>query len=90
MANRFFDYNAPIKPLSNPRAVEIGANFLSEVLIFGVAAACVVGEAIRSTKSSNSKREDIEERISNLESASATAKTRIEELEALIAATKGQ
>ena len=93
--DRFFDYNAPIKPLSNPKAVEMGgfvlltvANFLSEVLIFGVAAACVVGEAIRSNNSSNNKQKDVKDRLQELEAVSVNLEVRVKELESLLATSK--
>lgn len=42
---RFLDYKSePIKPLSEARAVELGATFLSEIIIFTVAALVIIAE----------------------------------------------
>lgn len=57
------------------------ANFLSEVLIFGVAAGCVVGEAIRSNNSNNNKRQDVKDRIEELEETTKAMEIRIQSLE---------
>ncbi|KAJ2995537.1 hypothetical protein HDV02_000654 [Globomyces sp. JEL0801] len=64
----FLDYKTePITPLSEAKAVELGANFLSELIIFSVGAITIMGEAYRSNKSKNDKQKDMVDAIIELE-----------------------
>jgi succinate dehydrogenase/fumarate reductase flavoprotein subunit len=74
-----FDYNTPLRPLSDTKAVEVGANFLSEIIIFGVAAGTIIGETYRAQHNKTVKRNEMEDDIEDL-------KQTIEELENLITA----
>ncbi|KAJ3255868.1 hypothetical protein HK103_005881 [Boothiomyces macroporosus] len=64
----FFDYKTePIKPLSEAKAVELGANFLSEIIIFGVGVLTILGETWRSSRSKSNQRHEMEKDILELE-----------------------
>ncbi|KAJ3309712.1 hypothetical protein HDV04_005829 [Boothiomyces sp. JEL0838] len=64
----FFDYKTePIKPLSEAKAVELGANFLSEIIIFSVGVLTILGETWRSSRSKNNQRHEMEKDILELE-----------------------
>jgi hypothetical protein len=41
MRMNLFDFKANVKPLSEEKAIEIGSNFIAEVLIFGIGLICV-------------------------------------------------
>ncbi|QIW95413.1 hypothetical protein AMS68_000931 [Peltaster fructicola] len=56
-----------IRPLSDAKAIELGANFFSEAFIFGVAAGLLIWDAWRSRKKESARRDDVKERISTLE-----------------------
>ena len=56
-----------IRPLSEAKAIDSGANFVSESFLLVVAVGCVVGERWYSSKKENSRREDVAERLSELE-----------------------
>lgn len=56
-----------IRPLSEAKAIETGANFASEMFLFLVAAGLIVGEAWRQRRKEGSRREDVADRIEALE-----------------------
>jgi outer membrane biosynthesis protein TonB len=56
-----------IRPLSETRAIELGANFFSEAFIFGVAAGLLIWDAWRSRKKESARRDDVAERLEKLE-----------------------
>ena len=62
-----YDSKAIHKPLSESRALESGADFLSEFFLFVVAGSVVVAEGVRTRLSAKSKSEDVNIKISNLE-----------------------
>lgn len=64
-----------IRPLSEAKAIETGANFISETFMFFVAGGIIVFESWRSRRKENSRREDVADRIQMLES-------KVDELEA--------
>ncbi|KAJ3078438.1 hypothetical protein HK102_004514 [Quaeritorhiza haematococci] len=65
---RFLDYRVEtIRPLNDTRAVELGANFISESLIFSVAVATILGETWRSHRATKKTREDVYELIAALQ-----------------------
>lgn len=57
-----------IRPLSEARAIELGANFFSEAFIFGVAVGLLLVEQYRSRKKESQRRDDVAERLEQLES----------------------
>jgi len=55
-----------IRPLSETRAVENGANFLAEGFLFSVAVAVIVGETWRSSRSQSKRRDTLDDRLEDL------------------------
>jgi len=56
-----------IRPLSEGKAIELGANFFSEAFIFAVAAGLIIWDTWRSRKKESARRDDIAERLGDLE-----------------------
>jgi optic atrophy 3 protein len=56
-----------IKPLSDARAIELGANFFSEAFIFLVAVSLILAENYRSSRKSSQRRDEVAERLEALE-----------------------
>lgn len=56
-----------IRPLSEARAIELGANFFSEAFIFAVAAGLLVWDSWRSRAKESARRDDVADRIEQLE-----------------------
>ncbi|EIM82339.1 OPA3-domain-containing protein [Stereum hirsutum FP-91666 SS1] len=57
-----------VRPLSETRAIENGANFLAEGFLFAVATALILGETWRSSRSSSKRRDDVDEKLEDLQS----------------------
>ncbi|KAJ7198550.1 OPA3-domain-containing protein [Mycena pura] len=55
-----------IRPLSETRAIENGANALAEGFLFTVAAALIVGETWRSSRSQSKRRDVVDDQIEDL------------------------
>jgi len=70
-----------IRPLSEAKAVETGANFISEAFLFGVAAGLIFFESWRSRRKETSRREDVSERLAELEESEKAARRALVELE---------
>lgn len=56
-----------IRPLTESKAIESGANFISETFLFLVAGGLIVFESWRSRNKESTRREGVEERLSSLE-----------------------
>lgn len=56
-----------IRPLSENRAIELGANFLSESFIFAVAVGLLVWDQWRTRRKESTRREGVEDRLDALE-----------------------
>lgn len=56
-----------IRPLSEARAIENGANFLAEGFLFSVAAGLIIGETWRSSRSQSKQRSDVNDSIEELQ-----------------------
>jgi hypothetical protein len=56
-----------IRPLSEARAIELGANFFSEAFIFGVAVGLLVWDSWRSRRKELTRRDDVADRLEQLE-----------------------
>lgn len=56
-----------IRPLSDARAIELGANFFSEAFIFAVAVGLILAENFRSSRKSSQRRDEVSERLEALE-----------------------
>lgn len=70
-----------IRPLSEAKAVETGASFISEAFLFGVAGALIVFESWRSRRKETTRREDVAERLADLEESEKAARRALVELE---------
>ena len=78
LKSRFFDVKLDsqnIKPLSDARAVELGANFIGESFVFGIAAALIFAENVRSRSKAQERKDLIDENISRLEGEMADLKS---------------
>jgi hypothetical protein len=67
-----------IRPLSETRAIELGANFFSEAFIFGVAAGLLIWDAWRSRKKESARRDDVAERLEKLEAEVEMLRTEVD------------
>ena len=56
-----------VRPLSDARAIELGANFFSEAFIFAVAVGLILAENYRSSRKSSQRRDEVSERLDALE-----------------------
>lgn len=70
-----------IKPLSEAKAIESGANFISETFLFGVAASLIFVESWRSRKKETTRRDDVADRLVDLEDSERAARKALVELE---------
>ncbi|KAJ7655594.1 optic atrophy 3 protein-domain-containing protein, partial [Mycena polygramma] len=66
-----------IRPLSETRAIENGANALAEGFLFSVAATLILGEAWRSSRSQSKRRDVVDEQIDALGTQVAELTTRV-------------
>ncbi|KAF1989577.1 hypothetical protein K402DRAFT_451789 [Aulographum hederae CBS 113979] len=57
-----------IRPLSEAKAIETGANFISETFLFAVAGGLIIAESLRSRWKESNRREDVADRLDQLES----------------------
>ncbi|KAE8384235.1 optic atrophy 3 protein-domain-containing protein [Aspergillus alliaceus] len=71
-----------IRPLSESKAIESGATFISETFLFMVAGGLIVFESWRSRRKENTRREDVEARLVELEKSEKATR------EALLAVEK--
>lgn len=60
-------HKVKIRPLSEARAIELGANFFSEAFIFAVAAGLLVWDSWRSRRKESQRRDDVADRLLQLE-----------------------
>ncbi|KAI0255169.1 OPA3-domain-containing protein [Lactifluus subvellereus] len=70
-----------IRPLSETRAIENGANFLAEGFLFSVAAALIIGETWRSSRSQSKQRSDVNDSIEDLQTRVRELSTRLQRWE---------
>ena len=78
-----------IKPLSESKAIDMGANFVSETFIFLVGIGVLVWAEWLSRRSSAKKRSGLEERIAELEESERVALGGLLELEKEVLRLKG-
>jgi len=69
-----------VRPLSETRAVENGANALAEGFLFGVAALLIIGETWRSSRSQSKRRDNIDDQLEALTSQVSSLSERMEAL----------
>ncbi len=70
-----------IKPLSETKAIETGANFISETFLFGVAASLIIFESWRSGRKERNRRDRVAEQLSDLEEENKAARQALIQLE---------
>lgn len=73
-----------IRPLSEGKAIESGANFISETFLFVVAGGLIIMERWWSNRKETNRREDVAERLASLESDEQELKSTISALQAQI------
>ncbi|KAI8444142.1 optic atrophy 3 protein-domain-containing protein, partial [Phakopsora pachyrhizi] len=56
-----------VRPLSETKAIQNGANFLSEAFVFSVALSLIVGENLRGRIKTASRRDAINDRLNDIE-----------------------
>lgn len=59
-------FKAKIKPLSEARAIELGANFFSEAFVFSVAVSLIVFEQWRRSAKESDRRDDVADQLEEL------------------------
>lgn len=57
----------PIRPLDSAKAIELGANFISEAIVFGVAGILLVLDVQGNRRAEVERRKSIEDRIEDLQ-----------------------
>lgn len=72
-----------IRPLSESKAIDLGANFIAESFIFAVAAGLLVWDSWRSRRKENTRREDVADRLEALEEKVVTVNKLEEEIQRL-------
>lgn len=70
-----------IKPLSETKAIETGANFISETFLFSVAASLIIFESWRSGRKEKNRRDKVAERLNDLEEENRAGRMALVELE---------
>jgi optic atrophy 3 protein len=79
-----------IRPLSEAKAIESGATFISEAFLFGVAGSLIVFESWRSRRKENTRREDVADRLGDLEESEKAARRALVELEREVLALRAK
>ena len=79
---RFLDYNseAITHPLSEARAIQKGADFISEFFLFIVAGTVVAAETIRGRLSSQAKSDELDTQLSTLQSEIKICKEKLQQV----------
>ncbi|PLW10705.1 hypothetical protein PCANC_07737 [Puccinia coronata f. sp. avenae] len=70
-----------IRPLSDTKAIQNGANFLSEAFLFSVAVALIVAENLRGRMQTAHRRDVVNDRLTELESLCADIRAEQESLD---------
>lgn len=63
-----------IRPLSEAKAIDMGANFMSESFLFAVAAGIIIFESLRARRKETNRREDVADRLAELEESENNAR----------------
>ncbi|KAF2662988.1 hypothetical protein K491DRAFT_752887, partial [Lophiostoma macrostomum CBS 122681] len=71
-----------IRPLSEAKAIETGANFVAEAFIFSVGLGVIVFEQWRQRRKARNQRDDIREDLEDLQKEFVSVKAELEELKA--------
>lgn len=70
-----------IRPLSEAKAIDSGANFISETFLFAVGLSLIIFESWRSRRKEATRRSDVAEQIAMLETSERAARQGLIELE---------
>jgi hypothetical protein len=79
-----------IRPLSESKAIESGANFISESFLFMVAGGLILFESWRSRRKEGTRREGVEDRLAELEQTNKTSREALVALEKELLALKAK
>lgn len=79
-----------IRPLSEAKAIDTGANFISEAFLFLVAGGLIVFESWRSRRKETTHREDVQDRLNELEQSEKAARKALAALEKELLELKAQ
>jgi optic atrophy 3 protein len=79
-----------IRPLSEAKAIESGATFISEAFLFGVAGSLIIFESWRSRRKENTRREDVADRLADLEESERAERRALIELEREVLALRAK
>jgi optic atrophy 3 protein len=71
-----------IRPLSETKAIEMGANFAAETFIFAVGIGVIIFEQWRQRRKARNQRDDIREDLEELQIELKTVKAELEEMKA--------
>ncbi|TEB31450.1 OPA3-domain-containing protein, partial [Coprinellus micaceus] len=71
---------AHVRPLSETRAIDQGANFIAEGFMFSVAAVLILGETYRSSRSQSKRRDSVDDQLEDLTEGLTELRTRIDTL----------
>ncbi|KAF8888265.1 optic atrophy 3 protein-domain-containing protein [Infundibulicybe gibba] len=69
-----------IRPLSETRAIENGANALAEGFLFTVAVSLILGETWRSSRNQSKRRDDVDDQLEDLDTRVAELTSRVDGL----------
>lgn len=73
-----------IRPLSEAKAIDRGANFISELFLFSVAGGLILFEALRARRKEQDRRDTVKERLELLEERKRQDDERINQLEEIV------
>lgn len=79
-----------IRPLSESKAIDSGANFISETFLFLVAGGLIVFESWRSRRKETTRRSDVQDRLVELEESEKAARRALGILEKELLELKAQ
>jgi len=71
-----------VRPLSEARAIENGANALAEGFLFGVAALIILAESWRSSRSQSKRRDTVDDQLQDLSNRISELSSRVQLLSA--------
>ncbi|RPA88158.1 hypothetical protein BJ508DRAFT_410032 [Ascobolus immersus RN42] len=73
-----------IRPLSEAKAIDRGANFISELFLFSVAGGLILFESLRAKRKEQDRRDTVKERLELLEERKRQDEERINRLEQIV------
>ncbi|KAI6110308.1 optic atrophy 3 protein-domain-containing protein [Pisolithus croceorrhizus] len=81
---------AHVRPLSETRAIENGANALAEGFLFAVAAALIVGESFRTSRAQSKRRDNVDDRLDELATSVSSLRDTVEQLRQTLQELEGE